>query len=141
MREVARLHHHQDQPPRQRAERPGQLHDVCDAEAVGADRRRVPRQSAVPDGEDGHASGQGTGCSGVHDDDRVAPGQVLEKSQRLGLDHDLQTGDAQRRDPTGDSRTDSVISSPGVAHPDQQGRHRCSTVRSRKCVAQEMQGS
>ncbi|HET9759594.1 MAG TPA: hypothetical protein VFP51_07565 [Nocardioidaceae bacterium] len=80
---------------------------------------------------------------GVHDDDLVEPGatQVLQERERLRLGGHLDAGEPEPGDPGRDLGPDPVVPAVGVADPEQQSHQPCSTVRSRKCVAHEMQGS
>ena len=76
--------------------------------------------------------------------DLVAPGQELDQVERLAVHDHPDPGEPERGHPAGDHGADRVVAPRAVPDADDQrhpAQRSSSTVRSRKCVAQEMQGS
>jgi hypothetical protein len=134
-----------DQSPGQPADRTAERVSLTDPERVAADRD--PRGREVRGPVRRHQvdrTGFGSAAHRVDDDREIDPGPRVEKSGRLAVaEPDLgqraqATPGRSRHDPS-----DPVVAPRGVADADHDGAagHERSTLRSRKCVAHEMQGS
>ena len=77
----------------------------------------------------------------VRDLPAFGPYALLWAAGWLALFRDLTPRRLTPRDPLGHQRPDPVVTARRVADADDQRGHLPSTVRSRKCVAQEMHGS
>jgi hypothetical protein len=110
---------------------------------VGASRRPAAGRQRLGDGVDDLDRARGpAGGDRVGDDHDVLPLPYVERLARVRQLDDPQPG-VGVGDPARHVQPDGVVTAVGVPDADDSRpvAHRCSTVRSRKCVAHEMHGS
>ncbi len=146
-RQVGRLNRIDHQPAREPAEHLGQRHRLAEAETVRAGRAGATVLRPVQ-GQPVDPAGMGRiGPDRVHHDGQWRTIPELDQAARFTVAHgESDAGQVALAQPPHHGWTDTIVAAELVTHADHHDRparrsHDRSRTRSRKWVAQEMQGS